>query len=118
MVSCAVGLHQRHALVKARDLEYAVAVVVIDALHQSGLDAGSKSDPQAGHALSGIRPFECKEPSVAGKGAGFGQTAFDEFQAACDLTVRDLYIRLKVAGCFAAVEGSERIGLCGNGEIS
>ena len=118
MVSCTVGLHQRHALVEARDLEHAVAVVVIDALHQSGLDAGGKADLQAGHALRGIRPFERDEPSVTGKGAGIGQTAFDEFQAACDLTVRDLNISLQVAGFLAAVEGSERIGLCGNGEIS
>ena len=118
MVARAVRLHQRHALVKAADLKHTIAVCVLDALNQPGIDAWRKSYLQACYAFVRIRPLKREEPAVTGQRAGFSQATLNVFQATCDLTVRDLDISLKVAGFLAAVELTEAVGLCGNGEIS
>ena len=118
MVSRAVRLHQRHALIQIGDFEHSVAVCIVYALHKARAFAGRKAHFQARYGLVRIAPLECQEPAVTGQRAAFSQTALNEFQASRDLTVRDLYICLKIAGCLAAVELPEFIGLPGNGEIS
>jgi hypothetical protein len=118
MVARAVRLHQRNALIQICDLEHSVAVCIVYALHKPRAFAGRKSHFQARYGLVRIAPLECQEPAVTGQRAGFSQAALNVFQATCDLTVRDLDIGLKVAGFLAAVEFTEAVGLCGNGEIS